>query len=91
MKVLIEAQTWWAIGLAVILAVNTAIAAYYYLNIAKTMWFDEVPDGDTTPIPIPPSLRTALAITLVATFVFGVLPGLLTDAASVAPVVAFGG
>lgn len=91
MRVLIEAQTGWSIALSIVLAVNTAIAAYYYLNVAKAMWFDEVPDGDTSPVPVPPSLRTALAITVVATIVFGILPGILADAASVGPVVALGG
>ncbi len=86
MKVLIGAESRWAYTLAIVVAVNTAIAAYYYLNVAKTMWFDEAPEAaDVSPIRVPPSLRTALAITLVATVVFGVLPGLLGDATAVGP------
>ena len=71
-------------------AVNTAIAAYYYLNIAKTMWFDDAPDGDESPVKIAPAIRTALVITVVATIVFGTLPGLISDAAQHGPVIALG-
>ena len=62
-------------------SVNTAIAAFYYLNIAKAMWFDPAPDGDVSPVRIPISLRTAMFITVVATMVFGILPGILSNAA----------
>jgi len=84
-KVLIESNSKWGVALAIVVAVNTAVAAYYYLNIAKTMWFDDVPDGDETPIPVAPAVRTALVITIVATIVFGTLPGILSDAAQHGP------
>lgn len=89
-KVLIEAETGWGLALAILVAVNSAIAAYYYLNVAKTMWFDEVEDGDTTPIKIAPSVGVALAITVIITIVFGVLPHLVSDAAQFTPVAAAG-
>jgi len=79
----LSAGTGWGYALAVLIAVNTAIGAAYYLKIARAMWFEEPNDGDTSPVDVPVSLRSALAITVVATLVFGVLPGLLTDAASV--------
>jgi NADH:ubiquinone oxidoreductase subunit 2 (subunit N) len=50
------------------------IALFYYANIARRMWADEVPDGDTTPIRVPSSLQSALAITVVLTLLFGFLP-----------------
>ena len=84
MKVLIGAHTGWGYALAIVLAVNTAIAAYYYLNVAKTMWFDDVPDEvpeSSRKVIVPASLRSALVITVAATILFGVLPGILSDAA----------
>ena len=35
------------------------------------------PDGDVAPIRVPGSIKAALAITGVATLVFGVLPGVI--------------
>ena len=89
-KVLIGSESKWGLALAVVVAVNTAIAAYYYLNVAKAMWFDDAPDGDVTPIKIAPSVGTAIAITLAATILFGVLPGLISDAAQYVPSIASG-
>ncbi|MFN8050253.1 MAG: NADH-quinone oxidoreductase subunit N [Acidimicrobiales bacterium] len=86
--VLINSNSWWGYGLAVIVAVNTAIAAFYYLNVAKTMWFDDAPDGDVTPVKVAPSVVTALVITTAATLLFGILPSLLSDAAAHVPAVA---
>jgi NADH-quinone oxidoreductase subunit N len=84
-RILISGGSGWGVALAIILAINTAIAAYYYLNVAKAMWFDEAVDGDLTPVKVTPSLVTALVITTVATIVFGVLPGLVADAADQGP------
>lgn len=83
---LVGAETGLGIAMAIIMAVNTVIAAYYYLNIAKTMWFDPVPDGDTTPVRVPPGLVGAVVLTGAATLVLGVLPGLVTDISSFSPV-----
>jgi len=59
--------------LAVIAAVNAVIAAFYYLNIAKQMWFVPAPDGDNSPIKIPAPLLTGLGLTLTLTIVFGIM------------------
>jgi len=80
---LLQGATGWSYALAVLIAINTAIAAAYYLRVTKAMWFEEPPDGDVTPVDVPPSLRIALAITLVATLLFGIVPSLLTDAAAI--------
>jgi NADH-quinone oxidoreductase subunit N len=72
--------------LAVIMALNTVVAAYYYLRVAKTMWFDPVPDGARTKLPVPTSLSAAIVISVVATILFGVLPGLLTNLSNFAPI-----
>jgi NADH-quinone oxidoreductase subunit N len=82
MRSLLQGGGNWGYLLAIAVAVNTAIAAAYYLRVARVMWFEPATDGDLTPIDVPFSLRSALAITVVATVVFGVLPGLLTNAAT---------
>ncbi len=84
-SVLVEAETPLGLVTAIIMAVNTAIAAYYYLKVAKAMWFDEAPDGDVTPVPVPASLGAAVVLSLVVTFVLGVLPGLITNVTEYGP------
>jgi len=69
---LLEGQTAAGISLAVVAAFNTVIAAFYYLNVAKQMWFMPAPDGDTTPISVPSPLMAAIGITVIATIVAGV-------------------
>ncbi|MCP5032890.1 MAG: NADH-quinone oxidoreductase subunit N [Actinomycetia bacterium] len=75
---LLEPRTGAGVALAVVAAVNTVIAAFYYLNVAKQMWFMPAPDGDTSPIRIPAPLAVAVGITLVATMIAGVT-GLVPD------------
>jgi NADH-quinone oxidoreductase subunit N len=60
------------ISLAVIVALNSVIALYYYANVAREMWMKPVPDGDRTPVRVPFSLGAALAISVVVTIAFGV-------------------
>jgi NADH-quinone oxidoreductase subunit N len=74
---LLEAGTPSAYVLAVIAAVNTAIAAAYYLRVMRVMWMDDPPDGDVTPIVTPPPVFAALVITTGGMLVVGVLPGLV--------------
>jgi NADH-quinone oxidoreductase subunit N len=68
---LLEGQTTPGIVLAVVLAVNSVVAAFYYLNIAKHMWFLPAPDGDESPLVIPAPLLAAVAITVVVTLAAG--------------------
>ena len=90
-KVVVGAETGLGYATAIIMAINTAIAAYYYLNVAKTMIFDDPPEGAPVRAPrTPPSLAAAIAISMVATFAFGILPGLLTNVTSYGPL-ALGG
>ncbi len=77
--VLVDAGTGLGWTLAIVMAINTAIAAYYYLNVAKTMWFDDVPEVDTSPVRTPTPLVFAMGVTLVATLVFGILPQVLNN------------
>ena len=60
--------------LAVIVGVNSVIALFYYARIAQEMWMQPVPDGDRTPVRVPPSLTAALAICVIVTLVLGVAP-----------------
>jgi NADH-quinone oxidoreductase subunit N len=76
-RAVIDAQNGWAYTLAVIGAVNTAIAAAYYIRVMREMWMNEVPDGDVTPVVTPQPVAAALAITGAGTVVLGVLPGLV--------------
>ena len=62
----------WGVALAVVVAVNSVIALYYYANVAKEMWMKPVPDGDRTPVRIPFSLAAALTISIGVTVAFGV-------------------
>ncbi len=72
-----------ALGYAagVAMAVNSVISLGYYLGIMRTMFMDDVPDGDTTPVKIPVALAAAVGITLAATLVVGLLPNLAADLA----------
>ena len=72
---LIQSQSNWGYGLAIIGAVNSVVAFGYYGNVMREIWMRPVPDGDVTKISAPSSLRLALAITAGLTLLFGVLPG----------------
>jgi NADH-quinone oxidoreductase subunit N len=78
-KVLTSADTVPAYVLAVIAAVNAVIAFGYYGRLASRMWFDDVWEGDRSPIRAPFTLGAALAICAVATVLLGVLPGFVTQ------------
>ena len=70
--------------LAVVVAVNSVIALFYYANVARLMWFQSVPDGDRNPIKVPAAINIALAICVVSTVVSGVFPGTIGHFSSVA-------
>jgi NADH-quinone oxidoreductase subunit N len=73
-KALVSARGASGIAMAVVVAVNSVVALFYYAAIARRMWADDVPDGDTAPIRMPPSLIAALGITAIVTLLFGVFP-----------------
>jgi NADH-quinone oxidoreductase subunit N len=77
-RALLGAESGWGTGLAVVVAVNSVIAFYYYGLVLKQMWFTDPPFGDRTPVRVPVSLVAALGLTTVATMAFGVFPGLVT-------------
>jgi NADH-quinone oxidoreductase subunit N len=61
--------------LAAVAAVNSVVAAFYYLNIVRYMFF--TPCDDAERIRIAPSLQAALAITGALTLLLGLLPARL--------------
>ena len=71
-KALADAGTVSAYVLGVVVAVNSVIAAFYYLNVAREMWFNPVPDEDTTPVKVPFALSAASVICIIATVLFGI-------------------
>ncbi len=72
--------------LAVAISVNAVISAFYYLNVCKTMWFEEAPDGDVSPLRVPTGLASAIVISAIATLLLGVVPGPLSNLSTFAPV-----
>lgn len=90
-RALLTAESTGGYVLAVIAAVNSVIALYYYLNVLRTMWADEAPAGDVTPIRIPASLLGAVGLTALATIVFGVFPGIVDNVSNVSLLIGVGG
>ncbi len=76
-KTVIDAGTTSAYVLALIGAVNTVIAAAYYMRVLRVVWMAPAPDGNTAPLVTPPPVAAALGITAIGTLVVGVLPGLV--------------
>jgi len=79
--------------LAVIAAVNTVIAFYYYARVIKAIWLDPAPVttlGDREAIPAG-SLRLALAIAGLLTVVVGVFPTIASVFGEASRVLASGG
>jgi NADH-quinone oxidoreductase subunit N len=74
LSALISADNASGVIMGVVVGVNSVIAFYYYGSIARAMWADDVPDGDRTPVRVPPALVSAIAITVIVTITFGVLP-----------------
>jgi NADH-quinone oxidoreductase subunit N len=91
-KTLLDAGGTAASTLAVIAAVNTVIAAAYYVRVMREMWMKPVPDGDITPIVTPQPVSLALAICAAGTIVLGIAPGLVLNFADLHDLTsAFGG
>jgi len=76
-KTVIDAGSTSAYVLALIGAVNTVIAAAYYMRVLRAVWMAPAPDGDTAPVQVPAPISAALGITAIGTLVLGVLPGLV--------------
>lgn len=75
-RAILDAGSAWAVALGVVLAVNTAIAAYYYFAVAREMWMRPVPDDDRTPVRVPTALQAGLLLAAGVVVVVGVYPNL---------------
>jgi NADH-quinone oxidoreductase subunit N len=81
---IVDAGSGWGITLAVIAAVNSVIAFFYYFRVVTEMWFRPVASDDERPIRMPQPLVVAIAITSALVLVVGVFPqifGRVGDAA----------
>ena len=64
------------ISLAILMAINSVIGAYYYLRVIVVMYMRE-PSAEAAalgPVPFPISVNAVLLITFVGTILFGVYP-----------------
>jgi len=71
---IVDAGTGWGIALAVIAAVNSVIAFFYYFRVVVQMWFRPVATEDRSPIVIPQALSVALGLTAIVVVVIGIYP-----------------
>jgi NADH-quinone oxidoreductase subunit N len=65
-------------GLAIILVLNSAVGAYYYLRIIVMMYMRE-PRGEVPVTPVPAAAGLAIAVCVLLTLYLGVLPGRVLD------------
>jgi NADH-quinone oxidoreductase subunit N len=75
-RAIIEAGTGWGVTLAVIAALNSVIAFFYYFGVVRKMWFGEPAEGDRTAIVVPPALAGAIGLMTAVVVVIGVYPQL---------------
>jgi NADH-quinone oxidoreductase subunit N len=73
---IIDAGTGWAITLAVIAAVNSVIAFFYYARPIRAMIFHEPATADRSPLVVPQPLMVAIALTAAVVVIVGIYPQL---------------
>jgi NADH-quinone oxidoreductase subunit N len=69
------------VGLAIILVLNSAVAAYYYLRIIVLMYMRE-PRGEVPVTRVPVATAIAVTVCVLLTLYLGVLPGRVLDYAA---------
>ena len=69
------------VGLAIILVLNSALGAYYYLRIIVMMYMRE-PRGEVPVTPLPMAATLAIAVSVAATLYLGIAPGHVLDYAT---------
>jgi NADH-quinone oxidoreductase subunit N len=67
------------VWLAVVMGLNAVIAAWYYLAVVKTMFFE--PADDTTTVEVPYMLRAAMGVAALILFAAFVLPAVVAEMA----------
>jgi NADH-quinone oxidoreductase subunit N len=75
----------WLTALAVLAMINAAAAAFYYLRVVVYMYMRE-PAAEAGPSSPGLLFRAGLAVTGVATLIFGLFPALVTAASNAANV-----
>jgi NADH-quinone oxidoreductase subunit N len=73
-RAIIDAGTGWAIALAIIAAVNSVIAFFFYARPIRAMIFHAPTTEDRTPIVIPQPLFAAIALTVAVVVLVGIYP-----------------
>jgi NADH-quinone oxidoreductase subunit N len=67
------------IMLAIVMAVNAAIAAYYYLRVIVYMYMRES-EVEEMPLPVTPTMATVMVVSAVAILYLGLAPSRVFDA-----------
>ncbi len=80
----VQNQMWVLLAIA---AINSVVAAFYYLNIVRYMFFTPAEDAAqpaavAQPLPVALPIRIALGVTALVTVLLGLAPGPLIDWAS---------
>jgi NADH-quinone oxidoreductase subunit N len=65
--------------LVVIAAINTAVSAYFYVNVIKVMWLGQAKIEGSVPASLP--LKTALVFSSLAILILGIMPAFILDLA----------
>jgi len=87
-----EGATLAALSLAVIAVLLSLIAAFYYLRIVKTMYFDDpLPETAAVPIVAPTDMRVALSVNGILVLVLGLAPQYLLQLCAAAMTRTLGG
>ena len=76
LKAALDARNGYLTSLAIILAVNSVISAYYYLRVMRVMYFNE-PSADWSPAPVPYAVAAVLFFTALPTIYLGLFPDAL--------------
>jgi NADH-quinone oxidoreductase subunit N len=75
-RAILEAGSFWAVVLAVVAAVNSVIAFFYYSGVIRQMWFRDPIGHEHRPVNVPPALGASIALTTVTVVAVGVYPQL---------------
>lgn len=78
------------VWLAVVAGINTAVSAYYYMSLVKTMYLEEA-DADTPQITFAPAGLTIIMVLTIPVFVLGIFATPLLRAVSGLSFAALGG
>lgn len=72
----IFAEVYW---LAVVMAINSVIAVWYYLAVVKRMYFDDPAPEAVGTIEVPSLLRIAMGVAAFALVIVGIYPPLISE------------